>query len=51
MQKIQSFDQNHGPTPLEKYQTFNFFNFVILEQVKTPFSFLEVKHIFLAYCA
>ena len=26
-----SFDQNHGLTPLEKYQNFNFFNFVILE--------------------
>ena len=29
--KFKVFDQNHGPTPLEKYQTFKFFNFVILE--------------------
>ena len=31
VEKGQIFDQNHGPTPLEKYQIFNFLNFVILE--------------------
>ena len=29
--KFQIFDQNHGLTSLEKYQIFNFFNFVISE--------------------
>ena len=32
-----SFDQNHGLTPLEKYQNFNFFNFVILESKNAIF--------------
>ena len=35
MEKIQIVDQNHGPTPLEKYQIFDFLNFVILESKNT----------------
>ena len=51
-EKIQIFDQNHGPTPLEKYQIFDFLNFVILESKNTFFlSRIIVKHIFLAYFA
>ena len=37
MEKIQIVDQNHGPTPLEKYQIFDFLNFVILESKNTFF--------------
>ena len=31
MIKFQIIDQNHGLTPLDNYQIFAFFNFVILE--------------------
>ena len=37
IEKIQIVDQNHGPTLLEKYQIFDFLNFVILESKNTFF--------------
>ena len=38
-EKFQIFDQDHGLTPLEKSQLFNFFDFLILESKNTFFSF------------
>ena len=42
LEYLENQNQNHGLTPLEKYQNFDFFNFVILES-KTLFSFLEYR--------
>ena len=36
-EKIQIFDQNYGPTPLEKFSFFGFFDFLILESKKAFF--------------
>ena len=52
MEKIQIVDQNHGPTPLEKYQIFDFLNFVILESKNTFFlSRISSNTFFFAYFA
>ena len=45
-------DQNHGHTPLEKCQFFDFLNFLFLQAKKGVFSFQNiVKEIFLDYIA
>ena len=51
MEKFQIFDENHGPTPLEKLsRLFDFFNFLILESKNSFFlsRIIIVKHILLA---
>ena len=47
MEKLPSFDQNHGLTPLEKPQIFELLNFLflyILEKKKKVFFFCLVYH-------
>ena len=52
MEKWPFFDKNHGSTPLEKSQFFDFLNVLFLQARKAFFLFWNiVKHIFLAYIA
>ena len=39
MEKISTFDTWTNPSPLEKYQNFDYFNLVILESEKRLFTF------------
>ena len=51
MQKWPVFDQNHGLTPLEKSQFFDFFNFLFLLSRNAFFSFrISKTHISGLYC-
>ena len=50
--KMAILDRNHGLTPLEKCQFFDFFKLLVFIAQKGVYSFQNsVKHIFLAYIA
>ena len=52
LEKWPFFDQNHGLTPLEKFQFFDFWNFFFFIDQKGAFLLQKIiKHIFLAYIA